>query len=120
MLHVGAICLRLNDLKLLVAYSSVSHMAFGLCGFFVFMFNGCIGVYIILLAHGFVSSGMFCLINMYYERLGRRRIYLNKGLINILPLYTILSFILVCANISAPPSINLLSEIMLIRGLESY
>jgi len=63
--------------------------------------------------HGLASSGLFCIVNIYYERTGRRRIFINKGLILIFPVLTLLIFMLSAANIAAPPTFNLLSEIFL-------
>lgn len=72
------------------------------------------GAFIIIIAHGLSSSGLFCIVNIYYERTRRRRFFLNKGLISIYPIFSLIIFILRAANIAAPPSINLLSEIILI------
>jgi NADH-ubiquinone oxidoreductase chain 4 len=119
-IHTGIICCRLNDLRMLVAYSSVAHIAFTLCGLFRYYHRGIKGMYLLLIGHGFTSSGLFCLVNVYYDRIGRRRIYLNKGLINIIPIYRLMAFILISSNISAPPSISLLSEISLIIRIESF
>jgi len=91
-IFVGAICCRLNDIKALVAYSSVAHIAMVICGCVSLTKWGLIGAFIILIAHGLRSSGLFCIVNIYYERSLRRRIYLNKGLIILFPLFTFLVF----------------------------
>jgi NADH-ubiquinone oxidoreductase chain 4 len=67
-----------------------------------------------MLSHGLSSSGLFCLVNMYYERTSRRSFFINKGLLIFLPFLSIFIFFLCVANIAGPPSINLLSEIFLI------
>jgi len=72
------------------------------------------------LAHGLCSSGLFCLANICYERLGSRRLYLNKGIINLIPRLSIWWFLLCSSNIAAPPSFNLLGEIILINRLVSW
>lgn len=113
-IYVGFICCRLNDLKALVAYSSVAHMAIVICGVFRIYFWGFSGSLIIIIRHGLASSGLFCIVNIYYERTGSRRIFLNKGIILIFPCFTFMLFILSAANIAAPPTINLMSEIFLI------
>lgn len=119
-IYVGIICCRLNDLKALVAYSSVAHMALVICGIFRIYVWGYSGGLIIIISHGLASSGLFCIVNMYYERRGRRRIYLNKGLILILPVIRLLIFILRAANMAAPPTLNLLSEIFLISRIMKF
>jgi len=118
--YVGLMCCRLNDLKALVAYSSVAHMAMVICGvirFYVWGFNGSL---LIIISHGLASSGLFCIVNMYYERLGSRSFYINRGLLLILPLFCLMLFMLSAANIAAPPTINLASEIFLIIRILSY
>lgn len=57
---------------------------------------------------------------MYYERTYRRRFYLNKGFVSIFPLLTLFIFLLCAANIAAPPTVNLLSEIILIASLMRF
>lgn len=113
-LFVGFICCRLNDLKALVAYSSVAHIGLVICGVFSFCLWGFRGSLIIILSHGLASSGLFCVVNIYYERSRRRRIYFNKGLILVFPVFSLYVFILCAANMAAPPTINLMSEIFLI------
>lgn len=120
MLYVGFICCRINDLKALVAYSSVAHMALVICGLFSYYTWGFRGALGIILSHGLSSSGLFCMVNLYYERLGRRRIYLMRGLILIMPLLSLIFFILCISNIAAPPTLNLLSEVFLIIGILKY
>jgi NADH-ubiquinone oxidoreductase chain 4 len=118
--YVGFICCRLNDLKALVAYSSVAHIALVLCGCLGFSLRGFSGSLIIIISHGVSSSGLFCIVNIYYERSGRRRLFLNNGLLLLFPLLTLLFFLLCCSNIAAPPTINLLSEIFLIIRILKY
>jgi len=114
---VGFICCRLNDIKALVAYSSVAHIGIVICGAITLTKWGRLGAFIILIAHGLSSSGLFCIVNIYYERTLRRRFFLNKGFIVAFPLLALLVFLLCAANIAAPPTINLLSEIILIVRL---
>lgn len=119
-MYVGLICCRLNDLKALVAYSSVAHMALVICGVFSIYIWGYSGGLVIIISHGLASSGLFCIVNIYYERRGSRRIYLNKGLILLLPIISLLIFILRAANMAAPPTLNLMSEILLISRILKF
>lgn len=117
MVYIGFICCRLNDFKALVAYSSVAHMGMVICGVinvYYWGFNGC---FMMIVAHGVASSGLFCVVNMYYERLGSRRFYINKGLMLVFPIFSLLIFLLAAANIAAPPTINLISEIFLMARI---
>jgi len=75
---------------------------------------------LIIISHGLASSGLFCIVNIYYERLGSRSFYVNRGLLLILPLFCLMLFMLSAANIAAPPTINLASEIFLMIRILSY
>lgn len=73
-----------------------------------------------MISHGLGSSGLFCIVNVVYERLHRRSIFLNKGVLALIPIFSLIMFLLCCSNISAPPTINLLSEISLIVSIYYY
>lgn len=114
---VSLICLRQIDLKSLVAYSSVAHISLVIGGLILLTSWGWCFSYTLIIAHGLCSSGLFYLVNILYERLGRRRLIINKGAINFFPSITIWWFLLCSRNIAAPPSLNLLGEIGLINSL---
>jgi len=84
-IFVRFICLRQTDIKALIAYSSVAHMGLVLCGLRVFRWWGLSGAVSVIVGHGLCSSGLFCLANMVYERLGSRRLLVRKGLLNFIP-----------------------------------
>lgn len=115
--YISLICICQRDLKSLIAYSSVSHIGLVLGGIITINYWGIIGALLIILAHGLCSSGLFCLANINYERLERRRIYINKGLINLMPRLSLWWFLFCARNIAAPPSLNLISEIILLIRL---
>nr|AFP16940.1 NADH dehydrogenase subunit 4 [Ischalia sp. BMNH 840493] len=120
---VSLICLQQSDMKSLVAYSSVSHMSMVLMGLMSMNIWGVKGAIIMMLAHGLCSSGLFGIINIMYERISSRSLYMSKGLINLMPSLSLIMFLLVSSNMAAPPSLNLMGEIMLINsiiGFNSY
>nr|AND96533.1 NADH deshydrogenase subunit 4 [Onthophagus diabolicus] len=117
---VSLICIRQIDIKSLIAYSSVAHMGITLAGIMTISYWGMCGALVMMLAHGLCSSGLFCLSNMNYERILSRSMYLNKGLINLLPSLSLWWFLLSSSNMAAPPSLNLLGEIMLINSLVGW
>nr|YP_009327186.1 NADH dehydrogenase subunit 4 [Orthetrum testaceum]ANX10010.1 NADH dehydrogenase subunit 4 [Orthetrum testaceum] len=117
---VSLICLCQVDLKSLIAYSSVAHMGIVLSGLMTLTYWGLSGSYMLMLAHGLCSSGLFCLANMTYERLGSRSFFVNKGLINIMPSLCLWWFLLSSCNMAAPPSMNLLGEISLLNSILSW
>nr|ANJ70431.1 NADH dehydrogenase subunit 4 [Helochares sp. BMNH1425100] len=118
--YVSLICLRQTDIKSLIAYSSVAHMGIALGGILTMNYWGMMGALVMMLAHGLCSSGMFCLANISYERVASRSLFLNKGMINLLPSMSLWWFLLSSSNMAAPPSMNLLGEIMLINSLVSW
>nr|YP_010491821.1 NADH dehydrogenase subunit 4 [Tolmerinus auronotatus]UWM92594.1 NADH dehydrogenase subunit 4 [Tolmerinus auronotatus] len=118
--YVSLICIRQMDIKSLIAYSSVAHMGMVLAGIMTLNYWGLCGALVMMLAHGLCSSGLFCLANISYERLLSRSLFLNKGLINLMPSMSMWWFLLSSSNMAAPPSMNLLGEIMLINSLVSW
>lgn len=117
---ISLICLRQIDIKALIAYSSVAHMGIVLSGIITLRFWGLNGSYTLIIAHGLCSSGLFCLANISYERLRRRRLLLNKGLLNFIPRISLWWFLLCAGNIAAPPTLNLLGEISLLNRIISW
>lgn len=82
---VSLICLRQYDLRALIAYSSVSHMGLVLGGLFTMNGWGWQGALVLILGHGLCSSGLFCLANLVYERLGSRSLLVGRGLLGVFP-----------------------------------
>lgn len=117
---VSLICLRQTDLKALIAYSSVAHIGIVLAGLITINYIGICGSYTLIIAHGLCSSGLFCLANISYERIGRRSLLINKGILNFIPSIALFWFLLSSANIAAPPTLNLLGEISLINRIVSW
>lgn len=117
---ISILCIRQVDIKILVAYSSVVHIGL-ILGRIITLINFRIkGRYIIIIAHGLCSSGIFFLVNLCYLIRNRRLLIMNKGLINIYPRISLIWFLLCSSNLSAPISLNLISEIILIIGLLNW
>nr|QNE85591.1 NADH dehydrogenase subunit 4 [Chrysotimus molliculus] len=117
---VSFVCMRQTDLKALIAYSSVVHMGIVLSGLMTLTYWGLCGAYSLMIAHGLCSSGLFCLANISYERLGSRSLMVNKGLLNFMPSMTLWWFLLSAANMAAPPTLNLLGEICSLNSIISW
>nr|WFP43274.1 NADH dehydrogenase subunit 4 [Tegrolcinia mirotibialis] len=117
---ISILCLRQSDLKSLIAYSSVAHMGLVLGGIITMNYWGISSSYSMMLAHGLCSSGMFCLANITYERLGSRSLLINKGLMGFMPSMTLWWFLLCSSNMAAPPSLNLLGEIGLLNSVVGW
>jgi NADH-ubiquinone oxidoreductase chain 4 len=110
--------LRTIDLKELIAYSSVSHAAVYLIGVFSNTIQGIEGGIALGLAHGFVSSGLFiCAGGVLYDRSGTRLISFYRGIAQIMPLFSILFFILSLGNCGVPLTLNFVGEFMSLYGV---
>nr|YP_010399731.1 NADH dehydrogenase subunit 4 [Ceratostoma fournieri]UQM88335.1 NADH dehydrogenase subunit 4 [Ceratostoma fournieri]UUL98745.1 NADH dehydrogenase subunit 4 [Ocinebrellus inornatus] len=107
------ICFRQIDLKSLIAYSSIGHMSLMLAGAFSNTSWGWAGALVLMLSHGFCSSALFALANYTYEKTHTRSLFLSKGMLMLLPFLTMWWFLFCVMNMAAPPSINLLGEIMI-------
>nr|ARI43506.1 NADH dehydrogenase subunit 4 [Euplatypus parallelus] len=116
---VSLICMRQSDIKSLIAYSSVSHMSLVACGILSMKMWGFFGALVLMLGHGLCSSGLFCLANLVYERTGSRSLFVNKGMLNIIPSLSLWWFFFCVANMAAPPSMNLVGEIYLLSSIIS-
>ena len=110
--------LRTIDVKELIAYSSVSHAAVYLLGAFSNTIQGIEGAIALGLAHGFVSSGLFiCAGGILYDRSSTRLITYYRGMGQIMPIFSILFFILSLGNCGVPLTLNFLGEFMSIYGV---
>nr|WIM00469.1 NADH dehydrogenase subunit 4 [Papilio krishna] len=119
-LYISLNCFCQVDMKLLIAYSSVAHMSLVICGIMTMNYWGYLGSYVMMIGHGLCSSGMFCLVNINYERLYSRSLYMNKGMMNFMPSLSLWWFLLMSSNMAAPPSMNLMGEISLINSIVSW
>jgi NADH-ubiquinone oxidoreductase chain 4 len=110
--------LRTIDVKELIAYSSVSHAAVYLIGVFSNTIQGIEGGIALGLAHGFVSSGLFiCAGGVLYDRSATRLISFYKGMAQVMPLFSILFFILCLGNCGVPLTLNFVGEFMSLYGV---
>nr|QZZ18184.1 NADH dehydrogenase subunit 4 [Burara harisa] len=118
--YISFKCFCQVDMKSLIAYSSVAHMGLVIGGIMTLNYWGFMGSYVLMIGHGLCSSGLFCLANMNFERLGSRSLFLNKGMMSFMPSLSLWWFLLLSAAMAAPPTMNLLGEISLINSLVSW
>lgn len=111
------VCLRQVDLKGLVAYSSVGHIGIAFSGLLLGSQVGVLGSFLIIVGHGLCSSCLFILASLGYDFFGSRSIFLVKGFLLFFPYLSFWWFTFISANMAAPFSINLFSELFLIMGL---
>nr|QWL25108.1 NADH dehydrogenase subunit 4 [Aliger gigas] len=111
------ICFRQTDFKSLIAYSSVGHMSLMLAGAFSNSSWGWYGALVLMVSHGFCSSALFALANYTYEKTHTRSLFLTKGMLMLLPTLSLWWFMFAIMNMAAPPSINLVGEIMMFPAI---
>nr|YP_009251211.1 NADH dehydrogenase subunit 4 [Bactericera cockerelli]ANA07532.1 NADH dehydrogenase subunit 4 [Bactericera cockerelli] len=119
-LILSGVCFVQSDMKMLVAYSSVVHMSIVLAGLLTLRDSGLYGAIYMMVGHGFCSSGLFCILGLTYNRTLTRSLYLNKGIMSILPSCSLWWFLFCSGNLSFPPSLNLPGEILLFISILSW
>jgi NADH-quinone oxidoreductase subunit M len=115
-IYVGLVALVQQDMKKLVAYSSVAHMGFVTLGFFIFNDLGVQGGLIQMIAHGFVSGAMFLCIGVLYDRVHSRQIASYGGVVNTMPNFTAFALLFAMANCGLPATAGFVGEWMVILG----
>nr|QYK91949.1 NADH dehydrogenase subunit 4 [Eothenomys melanogaster] len=120
MIMTSSICLRQTDLKSLIAYSSVSHMALVIAAIMIQTPWSFMGATALMIAHGLTSSLLFCLANTNYERIHSRTMIMARGLQMIFPLMATWWIMASLANLALPPTINLIGELMITVSLFSW
>nr|AEL97113.1 NADH dehydrogenase subunit 4 [Aetobatus ocellatus] len=113
----SSICLRQTDLKSLIAYSSVSHMGLVAAAILIQTPWSFAGATALMIAHGLISSALFCLANTNYERTHTRTLLLTRGMQITLPLMATSWLLANLANLALPPSPNLTGELLIISSL---
>jgi NADH-ubiquinone oxidoreductase chain 4 len=113
---LGILCCRASDIKVMIAYSSVVHMALIIFNLLAQEKIGLTGAWWVILAHGLVSSAMFAGANILYERAHSRSLLLNKGFTSLGPAFSVFWFLVIIINFAGPFTLNLFGEIVLIVG----
>lgn len=110
------IALVQEDMKKLIAYSSVAHMAFVTIGLFAFNRQGLEGALMVMLGHGLVSGALFLCVGVIYDRLHTREISRYGGLANNMPKYALLFLLFTMASVGLPGTSNFVGEFLALVG----
>lgn len=113
-IYVGLVAMVQQDMKKLVAYSSVAHMGFVTLGFFIFSDLGISGGLVQMVSHGFVSAAMFLAIGVLYDRVHSREIADYGGVINTMPRFAAFALLFTMANAGLPGTAGFVGEWMVI------
>jgi len=119
-IYVGLVAMVQQDMKKLVAYSSVAHMGFVTLGFFIFNDLGVSGGLVQMIAHGFVSAAMFLSIGVLYDRVHSREIASYGGVVNTMPKFAAFALFFAMANCGLPGTAGFVGEWMVILGAVKY
>ena len=109
-IYIGLVALVQQDMKKLVAYSSVSHMGYVTLGMFVFSAEGISGSVLQMLAHGLVSPGLFLCVGVLYDRMHTRQIADYGGVANVMPRFTALALLFAFGNFGVPATAGFVGE----------
>ena len=114
--YIGLVALVQQDMKKLVAYSSIAHMGFVTLGFFLFNELGIAGALVQMISHGFVSGAMFLCIGVLYDRMHSRQIADYGGVTNRMPRFAAFAVLFAMANCGLPGTAGFVGEWMVILG----
>jgi NADH-quinone oxidoreductase subunit M len=115
-IYIGLVAMVQQDMKKLVAYSSIAHMGFVTLGFFIFNELGVSGGLVQMIAHGFVSGAMFLSIGVLYDRVHSREIASYGGVVNTMPKFAAFALLFSMANCGLPGTAGFVGEWMVILG----
>ena len=114
--YIAFVALVQQDMKKLIAYSSISHMGFVTLGFFLFNSIGLEGSIVQMISHGFISSAMFLSVGVLYDRMHSRQIADYGGVVNTMPKFAAFAVLFAMANAGLPGTSGFVGEFMVILG----
>jgi NADH-quinone oxidoreductase subunit M len=114
--YIGLVALVQDDMKRLIAYSSISHMGFVTLGFFLFNADGIIGGLVQCISHGFISAAMFLCVGVLYDRVHSRRISDYGGVANTMPVFAAFFVFFAMSNSGLPGTSGFVGEFFVILG----
>lgn len=115
-IYVSLTTLRQIDLKKIIAYSSIAHMAFVTLGIFTYNLQAIEGSILLMFSHGIVSSALFMCIGILYDRHKVRVIKYYAGLTQTMPLFVTIFLIFTLANLSLPATAGFIGEFLILIG----
>ena len=118
-IFTSLIALVQEDMKKLIAYSSVAHMGFVTLGIFTFTIQGIEGAIIQMISHGIVSAALFLCVGVVYDRIHTREIERYGGLVNRMPLYSFSFMIFILASLGLPGTSGFVGEFLVLLSIFS-
>jgi NADH-quinone oxidoreductase subunit M len=115
-IYTSLVALMQDDMKKLIAYSSVAHMGFVTLGIFTFTKQGLEGSIFQMISHGLISAALFLCVGVVYDRLHSKLISTYGGVVNYLPKYSLLFLIFALAGLGLPGTSGFLGEFLILTG----
>ena len=115
-IYTSLVALVQNDMKKLIAYSSVAHMGFVTIGIFVFNKQGIEGSIFQMISHGIISSALFLCVGVIYDRMHTRQISQYGGIVNVMPKYATMFMIFTLGSLGLPGTSGFIGEILVLIG----
>jgi NADH-quinone oxidoreductase subunit M len=119
-IYTSLVALAQEDMKKLIAYSSVAHMGFVTMGIFTLTHQGVEGGIFQMLSHGVVSGALFLCVGVVYDRMHTREIAAYGGLVNRMPLYAACFMVFTLANVGLPGTSGFIGEFLTMLGAYAY
>ncbi|MEE8245715.1 MAG: NADH-quinone oxidoreductase subunit M, partial [Alphaproteobacteria bacterium] len=116
-IYVSLVALMQEDMKRLIAYSSVAHMGFVTIGIFTFTVQGIEGGLVQMLSHGIISGALFLIVGVIYDRIHTRAIDRYGGLVHRMPVYAALFMLFTLANVGLPGTSGFVGEVLILIGV---
>jgi proton-translocating NADH-quinone oxidoreductase chain M len=118
-IYASLVTVRQIDLKKIIAYSSIAHMNLCTVGIFSLNYQGIQGSIFLMLSHGIVSSALFFLIGMLYDRYYTKFLRYYGGLVGTMPIFSSIFFFFSMANLGFPGTCNFIGEFLILAGITS-
>ncbi|MBY6240657.1 NADH-quinone oxidoreductase subunit M [Methylosinus sp. Sm6] len=115
-IYTSLVALVQEDIKKLIAYSSIAHMGFVTMGLFTLTTQGVQGAMFLMISHGFVSGALFLCVGVIYDRMHTREIAAYGGLVNRMPLYAFTFMVFTLANVGLPGTSGFVGEFLTLTG----
>ena len=119
-IYTSLVALVQDDMKKLIAYSSVAHMGYVTAGIFTANQQGIDGAIFQMISHGFVSGALFLCVGVIYDRMHTREIAAYGGLVNKMPAYALVFMLFTMANVGLPGTSGFVGEFLVLMGLFQY
>ena len=116
-IYTSLVALMQEDMKKLIAYSSIAHMGFVTIGVFTFTQTGIEGGIMVMLSHGLVSAALFLCVGVVYDRVHTRLIDRYGGLVHRMPLYAVVFMVFTLANVGLPGTSGFVGEFLVLAGV---